>query len=83
MGSPRRPRGRRGRSRLPLAPDYRRRFHGRNLVERLEAARREIAPRVPDIDSHDLLLILEAMLRPPGSGRRLFVVEIRPGVYVP
>lgn len=54
-----------------------------DLVRQLEELRARVAPRLPDIDPGDLLLVLEALLRPPGSGRSLFVREIRPGVHVP
>lgn len=52
------------------------------LLARLEEAKRRIAPKLPDIDPADLDLILMSMLRPFGSGRRFFLREIRPGVYV-
>jgi hypothetical protein len=44
--------------------------------------RDKVAPRLPDIDPGDLLLILECIVRKPGSGRRFFIRELRPGVYV-
>ena len=53
------------------------------LLERVIALRDELAPRFPDMDPGDLMLIIEMMLRPLGSGRRWFLTEIRPGVYVP
>jgi hypothetical protein len=45
--------------------------------------RARVAPSVPDIDPGDLLMILGARFRPFGRGRRLFLRQIRPGVYVP
>ena len=55
-------------------------------AERLAAQviqlRERIAPLVPGIDPGDLMLILESLLRPFGSGRRFLLREIRPGVYV-
>lgn len=35
-----------------------------------------------DVDDGDLVLILDAVLRPFGSGRNYFIRAIRPGVYV-
>jgi hypothetical protein len=59
----------------PLSPD--------ELVERLHELRKRVAPRLPDMDPGDLLLILEALIQSPAANRRFFVREIRPGVYVP
>ena len=53
------------------------------LAARLVALRDRVAPRVPDMDPGDLLLILESLLRPFGTGRRFLLREIQPGVYVP
>ncbi len=52
------------------------------LVKQVEAARIRVAPLVPDVDPGDLLLILQSLLRPLGSGRRFFLKEVKPGVYV-
>jgi hypothetical protein len=52
------------------------------FVARLLALRDQVAPLVPDIDPGDLLLILECILRPVGSGRRFLLREARPGVYL-
>ncbi len=52
------------------------------LAARVIALRDRLAPLVPDIDPGDLMLILESLLRPIGSGRRFLLREIRPGVYV-
>jgi hypothetical protein len=52
------------------------------LPARIEAAKALIGPRLPDVDPADLDLILSSMLRPFGSGRRFFLRQLRPGVYV-
>lgn len=52
------------------------------LVREIVRLRDDLAPRLPDIDPGDLMLILESLLRPMGSGRRFLLREIRPGVYV-
>ncbi|HEY5922252.1 MAG TPA: hypothetical protein VIV11_11305 [Kofleriaceae bacterium] len=52
------------------------------LAARVLALRDRVAPLLPDMDPGDLLLILESLLRPFGSGRRFLLKEIRPGVYV-
>ncbi|HVK85375.1 MAG TPA: hypothetical protein VM513_14755 [Kofleriaceae bacterium] len=52
------------------------------LAARVVALRDRLAPHVPDIDPGDLMLILESLLKPIGSGRRFLLREIRPGVYV-
>jgi hypothetical protein len=52
------------------------------LARSLEAERKVLEPLLPDMDPGDLLLILENLIRGAGSGRNLFVREIRPGVYV-
>ena len=53
------------------------------LVRDVEAARRRLAPQVADMDPGDVVLILQSVLRAPGTGRRYFLREIAPGVYVP
>ena len=52
-------------------------------VRRVLAERDRLAPRFPDMDPGDLLLILQSLLRPPGRERRFFLRSPRPGVYVP
>jgi hypothetical protein len=52
------------------------------LVAKVLAQRDRIAPLVPDLDPGDLMLIIESLLRPFGSGRRFLLSEVRPGVYV-
>ena len=44
--------------------------------------RQRLAKLLPDIDPGDLDLILTSLARPFGSGRRVFLREIKPGVYV-
>jgi len=50
-------------------------------VEVLEA-RERIAPLLPDMDPGDLILILQSLLRPIGSGRCFFLKRLEPGGYV-
>ncbi len=45
-------------------------------------ARQRVAPLVPDIDPGDLLLILQSLLRPIGTGRRFFLRRRDSGGYV-
>jgi hypothetical protein len=42
-------------------------------VERLFA---ELAPRLPDVDPDDLVLILQSVLRPLGTGRRFILRRV-------
>ena len=44
--------------------------------------RQRLAKLLPDIDPGALDLILTSLARPFGSGRRFFLREIKPGVYV-
>jgi hypothetical protein len=53
-----------------------------SLSRKIEAAKRQIAATVPDVDPSDLDLILSSLFRPFGSGRRFFLRKIRPGVHV-
>jgi len=48
----------------------------------LEEARRRVVAEVSDLDPGDLDLILRSILRPFGTGRRFFLRELRPGVFV-
>jgi len=52
------------------------------FAARVVEVRDRLAPQLPDIDPQDLLLIVQSLLRPFGSGRRFLLREIRPGVYV-
>jgi hypothetical protein len=40
------------------------------FAERLEKEVARLAPRLPEIDPDDLVLIVQSVLRPLGSGRR-------------
>lgn len=51
-------------------------------AERVREARDRLAPRLPDIDPGDLLLILQSLLRPAGWERRFFLRLERHGVHV-
>jgi hypothetical protein len=54
------------------------------FARRVMQARDRVAPRFPDIDPGDLLLIVESVLRPPSKNRRFFVRPLpRGGGYVP
>ena len=52
------------------------------LEQRLAEAKLRIAHLVGDLDPGDVDLILRSLLRPFGSGRRFFLRELRPGVFV-
>ena len=52
------------------------------FAARVLALHAQLAARLPDIDPGDLLLIVQSLARPFGSGRRFLLREIRPGVYV-
>lgn len=53
-----------------------------DFIRRVEELRDRLAPRFPDIDPGDLLLIIKGLLRPPGPRRRMFLHKARPGSYV-
>jgi hypothetical protein len=52
------------------------------LAARIDELRRRVEQLVPEVDPGDLLLILENLIRGPGSGRALFLRQARRGVYV-
>ena len=52
------------------------------VLKRVEEERSRLAALLPDIDPGDLHAILVAVFQPWGMGRRIFVRQIRPGVYV-
>jgi hypothetical protein len=52
------------------------------IVREVLRLRDLVAPALPDLDAGDLLLILQSLVRPFGSGRRFLLRQIRPGVYV-
>ncbi|MDB4913048.1 MAG: hypothetical protein JWM95_692 [Gemmatimonadetes bacterium] len=53
------------------------------LALRVARAQQRLGDQTADMDPGDVILILQALLRPLGSGRRFFLRELRPGVYVP
>jgi hypothetical protein len=53
------------------------------LVRQIEEARAWLAPLLPDVDPGDLVIILDSLFRPIGTGRRFFLRQVRPGVFVP
>jgi hypothetical protein len=54
------------------------------FAKRVRQARDRVAPRFPDIDPGDLLLIVESVLSPRSKGRRYFVRALpQGGGYVP
>lgn len=53
------------------------------LALQVERAQVRLGDLTADMDPGDVILILQALLRPLGSGRRFFLREMRPGVYVP
>jgi hypothetical protein len=53
-------------------------------LKRILEARDRMAPRFPDVDPGDLLLIVESILRPRSKNRRFFVRPLpQGGGYVP
>jgi hypothetical protein len=52
------------------------------LVERVLAARERVRSRLSDIDPGDLLVILQSLLRPPGS-RHFLLRPAGPHSYAP
>jgi hypothetical protein len=51
----------------------------RAFAERVEAACTRLAPRLPGLDPGDLVLIVQSVLRPIGTGRRFFLRPLSPG----
>ena len=51
-------------------------------VRQIDELYRRVVDRVPNLDQGDLRLILGTLLQPPGTGRRFFLRELRPGVHV-
>lgn len=50
----------------------------------VKQAQTELAPRFPDIDPGDLMLILEQLLRPADWPRRqIFLRPLAPGIHAP
>ena len=54
-----------------------------DLASRCLELRDRLLPRLPGIDEGDLLLILQSLLQPPGSGRRFFLRRIGFRSHVP
>jgi len=52
------------------------------VLKRVEEERARLAALLPEIDPGDLHAILVAIFQPWGMGRRFFVRQVRPGVYV-
>lgn len=59
-----------------------RRLTPTELAREIERLRAELAPALPDVDPGDLILILQAVLRPFGTGRRYFLRKRPTGGYV-
>jgi hypothetical protein len=65
-----------------MLPEHEQAVHAaEQLASAVEAAYARVRPQLPDIDPSDLVLILQSVLRPPGSGRVFFLHQIGPGVY--
>jgi hypothetical protein len=64
---------------MDVSPDT---YDPQQLVREVEDARRRLGPRVADMDPGDVILILQSLLRPWGTGRRYFLRQVKPGVYV-
>ena len=43
------------------------------FAQRLEKEVAWLLPRLPEIDPDDLILIVQSLLRPPGTGRRFIL----------
>ncbi len=52
------------------------------LARAIEVLVAELSPKLPDLEVSELIMHLEALLRPVGTGRRFFLKETRPGVFV-
>jgi hypothetical protein len=48
----------------------------------VEKLRARLGPELPDVDPGDLVLILQSVLRPFGTGRRYFLRKQPSGGYV-
>lgn len=58
----------------PLSPE--------ELAREVQRLYEKLRPELPDIPPGDLILILQSVLRPPGSGRRYFLKRQPEGGYV-
>ena len=59
-----------------------RRFDPEKFRQQVFEARDRVAPLVPEIDPGDLILILQSLLRPFGTGKRIFMRRTKDGRYV-
>jgi hypothetical protein len=59
-----------------------RRAEAERLRKAVLEARDRVGPLVPDMDPGDLILILQSLLRPIGSGRCFFLRRLESGRYV-
>jgi hypothetical protein len=57
-------------------------FDPEQFASDVRAEVKRLTPLLPDIDPDDLVLIVQCKLRPFGTGRRYFLREQSPGVYV-
>jgi hypothetical protein len=51
----------------------------RALAQRVEELCARLAPGLPEIERGDLVLIVQSLLRPIGTGRRFFLRPLSPG----
>ena len=51
-------------------------------LEQVDSWYRRLAPRMPDIDPHDLRMILRSLLQPPSVPRRWLLRKTEDGRYV-
>lgn len=51
-------------------------------VRQIDEWQRRLAPRFPDIDPHDLRMILRSLLQPPSVPRRWLLRKTQDGRYV-
>lgn len=65
-----------------VAARWKKRRDLERLVRRVQEAQARLQPLLPDIDPHDLSLILYRRLRPWGSGQRFFIRRTPEGRYV-
>lgn len=48
-------------------------YDAQKFADEVDRVRARLAPALPDMDPGDLLLILQSLLRPFGTGRRFFL----------
>jgi hypothetical protein len=54
----------------------------RNWIERIDEWQRRLAPRFPDIDPHDLRMMVRSILQPATVPRRWLLRKTSDGRYV-